>query len=119
MIIILLGIDHLDWFKNSYQQAYEQAKVKAIGTQGQGIFMQNPYLKAINKWILNILARLWPAKYSATIKNFQEFETYIPSETIRQTDTTIDPNIQSEMWTQAKKWWEETQIYQRWHRLFK
>lgn len=115
----LTGVGQLDGFKNSYQLSFEEAKLKAIGTQGQGIFMQNPYLKAINKWILQTLVRLWPAKYSANIKNFQEFETYIPSETIRQTDTTVDSSIQTEMWTQAKKWWEETQIYQRWHRLFK
>lgn len=47
--LILSGVAQQDGNKNQYQQIFEKEKIKAIGTQGNGIFMQNTYLKTINK----------------------------------------------------------------------
>lgn len=117
--IVLSWVAEQDGLKNQYQQAFEQAKLQTIGTQTSTIFMQNSFLKSINKWILNILVRLRPTKFEKNIKNFNDFEMYIPTIISRQTDTSVDPKIQQDMINQAGRWWEETQIYKRWKNIFK
>ncbi|MCX6823413.1 MAG: hypothetical protein NTX91_05510 [candidate division SR1 bacterium] len=117
--IVLSGVAEQDGLKNQYQQAFEQAKLQTIGTQTSTIFMQNSFLKSINKGILNILVRLRPTKFEKNIKNFNDFEMYIPTIISRQTDTSVDPKIQQDMINQAGRGWEETQIYKRWKNIFK
>ncbi len=116
--LILSWVAEQDGFKNQYQQAFEKAKGETIGAQTSTIFMQNNFLKSINEWILNILVRLRPSKFQNSIKNFQDFEKFIPTINSRQTDTTIDPKIQQDMVNQAWRGLEETQIYKRWKSLF-
>ena len=117
--IILSWVAEQDGLPNQYQQAFEKAKEESIGTQTSSMFMQNNFLKSINKWILNILAWLRPRKFQDSIKNFQDFEKIIPTINNRQTDTSVDPKIQQDMVNQAWRGLEETQIYKRWKRLFK
>lgn len=104
--------------KNQYQKDFEIQKIKAIGNQINKLFMQNTFLKSINKWMLDILARLRPNTFQDNIKNFKDFEVFLPTQTSRQTDTTVDPKIQQDMINQASRGWEETQLYQRWKKLF-
>ena len=114
----LSGVSELDGLKNQFQQAFETQKMKSISNQTATIFMQNPYLKAINKWILDVLVRLRPNKFQESMDNFQAFAWYLPTAIIRTTDTTNDPQIGQDMANQASRWLEETQMYQRRKRLF-
>lgn len=104
--------------KNQYQQAFETQKIKIIGNQINKLFMQNAFLKSINKWVLDILARFRPSKFQDSIKNFHDYEIFLPVQNSRQTDTTVDPKIWQDMVDQASRGREETQIYQRWKKLF-
>lgn len=47
--LFLTGISKQDAQKNQFQQDFETKKIQSIGEQGEGIFMQNAYLKAVNK----------------------------------------------------------------------
>ena len=116
--IILSGVAEQDGLKNQYQQTFEKEKTKAIGSQINAIFMQNAFLKSINKWVLDILARIRPSTFQDSIKNFNDFEIFLPIQKGRQTDTTVDPAIQQEVINQAARWVEDTQLYQRWKKLF-
>lgn len=104
--------------KNQYQQAFETQRIKTIGNQINKLFMQNTFLKSVNKWVLDILARLRPSKFQDSIKNFHDYEIFLPIQNSRQTDTTVDPKIPQDMVDQASRGREETQIYQRWKKLF-
>lgn len=101
--LFLTGITQQNKEKNKYQAMFEQTKQQAISTQTEGIFLQNPYLKAINQRILQTLARLWPARFEDNIANFEAFAPYIATEEIRDIDTTVDENIQTDVINQAKK----------------
>lgn len=68
--------------------------------------------------MLNILVRLFPTIFPDSLTNFAAFEAYLPTEQIRKTDTTVDPRISQDMINQASRGIEETQIYQRWKKLF-
>lgn len=105
--------------KNQYQKDFETQKIKAVGNQINKIFMQNTFLKSINKWILDILAWIRPNTFQDNIKNFKDFEVFLPTQTSRQTDTTVDPKLQQDMINQVSRGREETQLYQRWKKLFK
>jgi len=115
--LVLSGVSK-NGASNEYQQAFEKTKLQAIWAQANAIFMQNATLKAINKWILKILARVRPTKFQDSLKNFTAFETFIPTEKDRTTDTTVDPKIGQDMINQAWRGLEETQLYQRWKKLF-
>lgn len=116
--IILSWVAEQDGLKNQYQQTFEKEKTKAIGSQINSIFMQNAVLKSINKGVLDILTRLRPVSFQDNIKNFNDFEIFLPIQKRRQTDTTVDPAIQQEVINQAARWVEDTQLYQRWKKIF-
>jgi hypothetical protein len=80
---------------------FEKEKTKAIGSQTNSIFIQNAFLKSINKGILDILVWIRPTTFQDNIKNFNDFEMFLPIQKGRQTDTTVDPAMQQEVINQA------------------
>ncbi|MEI8090709.1 MAG: hypothetical protein WCG98_00130 [bacterium] len=117
--LTLSGITTQAAGKNQFQQLFETKKIATIGKQASKIFMENATLKKINVRILEVLARLQPAKYQKYIDNFKAFENYVPTQVTRIIDKVNDPNITQDIGNQAQKGFQETEIYKRWKNLFK
>lgn len=110
------GLSLQDGEKNSLQEAFEKKKIKAIGDQTPALFIQNPYLKAINTAIVRILAWIHPSKFQKNLEYLRAFEEVIQTESIR--NIPISASAPQEILTQAQRWWEETQIYQWRKKIF-
>jgi len=78
--------------KNALQEAFESRKIKAIGNQIQPVFIQNPYLKAINIFILRVLFALSPSTFSNNLEHLYAFDQFVPTDPIKSAPISASPS---------------------------
>lgn len=106
------------WALHQLQIDYASQKNAFLTAQAPLLFLQNPYLKAINEKLLVFLAWIWPSQFAESLDNFNAFSAYVSSHNMRVSVTSSTSPVEKDMLHQASRWWEETQLYQRRKKIF-